>query len=457
MSVLPSSAPRAVAIRAIRRRVLAALVALCGLAPLAQAKAEVFIVPARPAPQPVPIALPDLPGDTASNTELGRQVAAVVTADLARSGQFKPLDAAAFPQDPASLRRDVRFADWKLINAQELVSGGISTQPDGSTRIEFRLWDVFASQQMAGLALVAHGQEWRRVAHVIADEIYQRTTGEPGYFNTQIVYVAEIGPPEHRVKQLALMDQDGAGSRSLTDGQALVLAPRFSPTSQEIAYLSYAQGTPRVFLFNLATGAQATLGDFPGLTATPRFSPDGKRVIFSQTTNHASRIYTMDLPTRQVSQVTTTAAIDTSPCYSPDGQYITFGSDRGGTQQLYVMNADGSDIKRISFGSGRYATPVWSPRGNLIAFTKFESPNFSIGVMKPDGSGERILSNGFLLGGPTWAPNGRVLMYFRQTPSDGRGHGSTRLYSVDLTGANEREVVTPQEASDPAWSPLLAR
>ena len=457
MAMLPSSAACAAAIRAIRRRVLAALVALCGLALSAQAMAEVYIVPVKPAPQPVPIALPDLPGDTAANTALGRQVAAVVTADLARSGQFKPLDPAVFPQDPASLGRDVRFADWKRINAAELVSGGISTQPDGSTRIEFRLWDVFASQQMAGLALVARGQEWRRTAHVIADEIYQRTTGEPGYFNTQIMYVAESGPPERRVKQLALMDQDGAGSRSLTDGRTLVLAPRFSPTDQEIAYLSYAQGTPRVFLFNLVTGAQEALGDFPGLTATPRFSPDGKRVSYSRTANGASQVYTMDLQTRQVSQVTATAATDTSPCYSSDGKYIAFSSDRGGTQQLYVMDAGGSNIKRISFGSGRYTAPVWSPRGDLIAFTKFESSNFSIGVMRPDGSGERMLSSGFLLGGLAWAPNSRVLMYFRRTPSDARGHGSTKLYSIDPTGGNEREVVTPQDASDPTWSPLLAR
>ena len=406
---------------------------------------------------PMPIALPDFTGNTPQDNELGHNIMSVVSADLERSGLFKPLDPKSFIQDSASLKVNVRFPDWRQINAQELVSGGISAQPDGTVRVEFRLWDVLAGQQMTGLALSVHEKEWRRIAHIIADEVYKRSTGEEGYFDTQIVYISERGPADRRVKQLARMDQDGANNEYLTDGKALVLTPRFSPTNQEITYLSYARGTPRVYLYNIETGSHEPLGDFPGMTFAPRFSPDGNRVVFSLSTNGASEIYSMDLSTRHVAQITTTAAIDTSPCYSPDGKYITFNSDRGGTQQLYVMNADGSDIKRISFASGRYATPVWSPRGDLIAFTKFEGQNFSIGVMKPDGSGERILSNGFLVEGPTWAPNGRVLMYFRQTPSDAHGHGSTRLYSVDLTGANEREVVTPQDASDPAWSPLLAR
>jgi TolB protein len=295
-----------------------------------------------------------------------------------------------------------------------------------------------------------------RIAHIIADAIYKRITGEDGYFDTRVVYIAESGPADRRVKRLSIMDQDGFNNRFLTDGRSLVLTPRFSPTSQEITYMSYARGTPRVYLFNIDTGQQEVLGEFPGMTFAPRFSPDGNKVIFSLSTNGAAQIYTQDLHTRKVTQITSTTAIDTSPCYSPDSKYIAFNSDRGGVQQIYTMNADGTGIKRISFGTGRYATPVWSPRGDLIAFTKWEHEDFQIGVMHPDGSGERILSHGFLVEAPTWAPNGRVLMFFSQTQADAKGRGgSTRLHSIDLTGANEREVVTTQDASDPAWSPLL--
>ena len=442
-----------------RRGAAVAAMLLAAAAAPAYAQVEDTVSVTKFQRNPMPIALPDFPGTTPQEIELGHNIMSVVSADLERSGLFRPIDPKSFLQDAASLRISPRFGDWRLINAQEVVAGGVTAQADGSVRIEFRLWDVAAGTQMTGLALSVGQADWRRIAHIIADEIYKRSTGEDGYFDSRIVYIDESGPLDRRIKRLAIMDQDGAQAKVLTDGRALVLTPRFSPTAQEITYMSYARGAPRVYLFNIDTGQQEVLGEFPGMTFAPRFSPDGNKVIFSLSTNGASEIYTMDLRTRKATQLTTTGAIDTSPCYSPDGKYITFNSDRGGTQQIYTMNADGSDIKRISFGSGRYATPVWSPRGDLIAFTKFETgQNFSIGVMKPDGSGERILSNGFLVEAPTWSPNGRVLMFFRQTPSDAHGHGgSTRLYSVDLTGSNEREVLTARDASDPAWSPLLPR
>jgi TolB protein len=326
---------------------------------------------------------------------------------------------------------------------------------DGRLRVEFRLWDVFAEQQMVGLAYMTSMTNWRRVAHIIADAIYKRITGEDGYFNTRIVYVAEQGPHTQRRKRLAIMDQDGEGHRFLTDGSAIVLTPRFSPTLQEITYMSYATGTPRVYIRNIDTGREERIGDFPGMTFAPRFSPDGEKLIMSMARDGNSEIYTIDLRTRASRRLTFNSAIDTSPSYSPDGRQIVFNSDRGGTQQLYVMEADGSNVRRISHGEGRYATPVWSPRGDLVAFTRISGGRFAIGVMRPDGSAERILTQGFHVEAPTWAPNGRVLMYFRQEAvnADGSG-GRSRLYTIDLTGYNEREVMTPMDASDPAWSPL---
>jgi len=419
----------------------------------AVARAAVHIELNQPNIVPLPIAIPSFAGGQPNDQQVGRDVAQVVSADLERSGLFQPLDARAFIQQITDVQTQPRFGDWRLINAQALVTGAAETQPDGRLKVQFRLWDVIAGEQLTAFAYTTTAQTWRRIAHIVADAIYKRITGEDGYFDTRIVYISESGPATRRVKRLAIMDQDGANHRYLTDGRALVLTPRFSPTQQEITFLSYASGTPRVYLFNIGTGQQEVLGDFPGMTYAPRFSPDGNRVIMSFATGSNSAIYTLELRTRQATRLTENSAIDTSPCYSPDAQQVVFNSDRGGSQQLYVMGADGSNIHRISFGTGRYATPVWSPRGDLIAFTKFDQAGFYIGVMKPDGSGERLLANGFLVEGPNWAPNGRVLTYFRQTPTGPRGD-VTRLYTIDVTGRNEREMITPQDGSYPAWSPV---
>lgn len=432
------------------------LTGLMTLTLAAGANAELQVDITRGHLQPLPIAITDFHGEGASEQQVGRDIANVISADLERSGLFKPVDKRAFLQDASSLQVQPRFADWRVVNAQALVNGGITVQPDGRLKVEFRLWDVFAEAQMSGLQYRTQRENWRRVAHIIADAIYKRITGEEGYFDTRIVYVAESGPANRRVKRLAIMDQDGENHRFLTDGRSLVLTPRFSRTTQEITYLSYYNNTPRVYLFNIETGRQEVLGAFQGMTFAPRFAPNGNSVIMSFAENGNSDIYTMDLRTRKSKRLTSHPAIDTSPSYSPDAKRIVFNSDRGGSPQLYVMNADGSNVHRISFGQGRYATPVWSPRGDLIAFTKQFRGRFFIGVMRPDGSGERLLSESFLEEAPTWAPNGRVLMFFRQAPTDKQGGGgATNLYTVDLTGHNLRRAITPGFASDPAWSSLI--
>jgi TolB protein len=404
--------------------------------------------------EPLPIAVTDFFGAGTEEGRIGRDMAGVISADLQRSGLFKPIDRRAFIQTDGALNTLPRFGDWRIINAQALVQGRTELVPDGRLRVEFRLWDVFAEQQMVGLAYFTVPDNWRRVAHIIADAIYKRITGEDGYFDTRIVYIAESGPERRRIKRLAIMDQDGANHRFLTDGSELVLTPRFSPTLQEITYLSYRGNTPRVYIFNIDTGRQELLGDFPGMTFAPRFSPDGQSIIMSMSQNGNTNIYVMDLRTRQSRQLTRSGAIDTSPSFAPDGSQVVFNSDRGGSQQLYVMDKDGRDVHRISFGKGKYATPVWSPRGDLIAFTKISRGTFYIGVMRPDGSGERLLAQDYLVEAPTWSPNGRVLMYFRQS-KNGENVTEPRLYSIDLTGYNEREIITPVGASDPAWSPLI--
>jgi len=433
------------------RFAIAFLVALWVLPASAQLRVDIT----RGNVEPLPIAITDFVGSQAQEVDFGRRMVEVVSANLQRSGLFRTVDRSAFIERPETMGPKPRFGDWRIINVQALVTGRVIQQPDGRLRVEFRLWDVFAEQQMDGQALTTPRDNWRRLAHIVSDAIYKRLTGEDGYFDTQIVYVAESGPRQQRIKRLAIMDQDGESHKFLTGPQFLALTPRFSPTRREITYLSYFNNKPRVYILNIDTARQEVLGDFQGMTFAPRFSPDGNRVIMSLALDGNTDIYTMDLRTRQVERLTDHWAIDTGPSYAPSGAEVVFESDRGGTQQIYVMSANGRDTRRISFGEGRYATPVWSPRGDLIAFTKFRGGTFYIGVMRPDGSGERLLSESFLDEGPTWSPNGRVLMFFRQERADDRGGGGlTKIWSVDLTGYNLRQVVTPLDASDPAWSPL---
>jgi TolB protein len=401
--------------------------------------------------QPMPIAIPDFASDGSIDAKSAQEISDVVSNDLKSSGLFLPIDPAAFIEKGLDVARAPRFEDWRPINAQALVVGRIGNS-DGKLRAEFRLWDVLSGKQLAGEQFFTRVREARRVGHIIADVIYERITGEKGYFDTRVVFVDESGPKDKRVKRLAIMDQDGYNVRLLTTGKDLVLTPRFSPSTQEITYMSFAGDDPKVYLLNIETGQKEIVGTFPGMTFAPRFSPDGQRIVMSLEQGGAANIYAMDLRSRSTVQLTNSQAINTSPCYAPDGRQIVFQSDRDGSQQIYVMNANGSNQRRISSGGGSYSTPVWSPRGDLIAFTKQAGGQFLIGVMKPDGSGERVLTEGFHNEGPTWAPNGRVLMFFRESPG---ASGGPRLFSIDLTGYNERLVATPSFGSDPAWSPLI--
>jgi len=397
--------------------------------------------------QPLPIAIPDFLGDA----QMGANVAGVVRADLERSGLFRPLDQKGFAEHITDINKVPTFASWRSITAQGLVTGQVVQQPDGRLRVDFRLWDVFGQSQMLGLQFFTTPENWRRIAHMVSDAVYERVTGEKGYFDTRIVFISESGAAQKRVKRLAIMDEDGANPIFLTNGSYMVLTPRFNPTAQMIAYMSYIGGKPRVYLFDIETGKQEVLGNFPNMTFSPRFSPDGNRVALTLETAGNSDIYIMDLRNRAIQRLTGDPGIDTAPSFSPDGKQIAFESDRGGSQQIYVMNADGSGQHRISFGAGLHGTPVWSPRGDLIAYTKPDKGRFDIGVMHNDGSGERLISSGWEDEGPTWAPNGRVLMFTRSLEG-GRG---SQIWSVDVTGRNERRVLTPGSASDPAWSPLI--
>tara|TARA_B100000686_G_scaffold249762_1_gene259844 strand:- start:1534 stop:2886 length:1353 start_codon:yes stop_codon:yes gene_type:complete len=414
---------------------------------------------------PLPIAVSPLSLDKKSKIEfqkklnlddLGSEISKIIENNLKKSGIFNPLSKDAFIQKPDIAHLKPRFEDWALIKAQALITGKVSFD-DQKLKVEFRLWDVLANKEMLALSFTTVPTNWRRVGHIITDKIYERLTGEKGYFDTRIIYVSEEGPKTQRVKKLAIMDQDSFNTKYLTLGNELVLTPRFNPTNQMVTYLSYFKNLPRVYILDIETGIQEVVGDFPGMTFAPRFSPDGKKIIMSFAKDGNSDIYTMDLENRIVERITNHPSIDTSPSYSPDGKYITFNSDRSGYQQIYVMKSDGLNVKRISFGNGIYGTPVWSPRGDLIAFTKLHKGKFYIGVMRTDGKGERLLTENFYQEAPSWSPNGRVLIFYRETKTNDKGEGfSAKLWSIDLTGYNERLVETETDASDPSWSSLLS-
>jgi TolB protein len=424
----------------------AALFAFAVAAPRpAQAQVEVEI--RRGQVRAIPIAIAEFSGSGPAH-----EITQIVSADLERSGLFRPIDPAAFIERGAGIDAAPHFQDWKVINAQALAVGRVTDNGDGRLKGEYRLWDVFSARQIAGEQFFIPANTFRRLAHIVADAIYQRLTGDKGYFDSRIVFVDETGPKDRRIKRLAIMDQDGANLRLLTQGQELVLTPRFHPLSQEITYTSYRDGEPRVVLRNIFSGQEQLLGDFPNMSFAPRFSPHGDHVVMSLQEGSNSNIFEMDVRSRQTSRLTQTAAIDTAPCFSPDGRGIVFESDREGSQQLYVMSGSGAGLRRITFGEGSYSTPVWSPRGDLIAFTKRVRGGFAIGVIRPDGSGERILTEGYHNEGPSWSPNGRVILFFRDTQGE---NGGPKLYSIDLTGYNERQLPTPSFASDPSWSPLL--
>ena len=404
----------------------------------------VIAIPAMPTPAVAPTAA----GPTDA---LGRQVAEVVAADLRGSGLFKPkgpagVDGIAFADVTAP-----KFDLWSGAGAAALIQGFVRANPDGGITVGCYLYDVGLKSELTRAGFVVQPQDWRRAAHKCSDSIYSRLSGESPFFDSRVAYIAETGPKDNRVKRLAIMDSDGANHRFLTNGQNIVLTPRFSPDYKSIVYLSYQGNRPRIYVYDIGTGKQRLVTEGGAAAFAPRWSPDGKTILYSMSRAGNTDIYAVPAAGGPVHRLTDTAGISIGGSFSPDGTRIVFESDRSGTQQLYTMNADGSNQQRITFGGGRYATPEWSPRGDLIAFTKIAG-NFRIGVMTPGGTGERLLTNSWQDEAPTWSPNGRVIQFFRT--SQGRD-GKSSLWQVDLTGVNERRLPTPVDGSDPTWGPLL--
>lgn len=423
-----------------------------------QADARVRINLTDPNADPLPTALVSFDGSTSDEQNFGVKIRDVISNNLKNTGLFKVANPNAHLQSRNSIRTSgILLNEWRLINVEAVMTGNIEiiTSPDNrkKAKVEFRLHDPYGSTDKPIIAksYTADLNFWRHIGHRISDDIYSSLTGEGGYFTTRIVHIAEEKEGHKTLKKLCVMDQDGGNYQCLTDGNHLVLTPRFSPSMQKIVYMSYANGFPRLYLLDLPTGRQEIVGDFEGLNSSPRFSPDGKKLVMTLTKGHAGNpeLYSLDLATKKLKRLTFNRGIDTSPSYSPDGKKIVFNSNRGGSPALYIMDSDGNRVKRLTFGKGRFYAPVWSPRGDNIAFVKEYKGRFSIAVIDPEGNEMRQLTESFLDESPTWSPNGRVIIFSRQLGDH------TKIYTIDITGYNERQLQTPMDASDPAWSPLL--
>ena len=436
----------------VRRQFLtSALAGSAGLSLFNPALAQLRVDITRGQIEPIPIAISLFAASSPESAESGRNINQIISANLAGSDFFKIVDPAAYIQSPEELRTTPRFADWRIINAQALLSGTIDQPSKDQLVVEFRLWDILTGNQLSGLRYDTRSNLWRRVAHKISDNVYERMTGEPGYFDTRIAYVSQTGPATNLTKRIALMDQDGANHRFLTDGANHVLLPTISLDNRTIAYISDVGRKWQPYLYDLSRGRSSPLGNFSGATYGARFSPASEEMLLTISNEGNTDIYSFDRASRRTRRLTNNNAINTSPDFSPDGQRIVFQSNAGGSQQLYIMDKNGTNVRRISYNNGLYGTPVWSPRGDLIAFWNAQRGFFHIGVMKPDGSDERLLTRSAFDKSPSWAPNGRTILFSRQNEQNNRA----RLQQIDITGYGEREVVTPQDASDPYWSALI--
>lgn len=436
--------------------------------------------------KPSPIAFVDLYGRSDSEKKIGSKFLEVMRQDLCGCGSFSAINPASFIQTSQTLLPNLlpRMEDWRLIKAEFLICGFVA-QHDNGYKVSIRVYDVFrGSNILAFSVLISNGNledhaSWRRAAHMAADQIYTRITGEKGMFNTQFIYIEDL-PPKQIKKQkvnhlcrLKIMDQDGANDRALTKGDNLVLTPRFSPDGKTVAYLAYktiGHGKHRkpvahVYLLDIETKqqrplltkahfdaiAQANGGGQVNMTYAPHFSPDGKSICFALIINGKSAIYTMNILEGRIRRLTNHTAIDTSPDFSRDGKKIVFTSNRSGKEKIYIMNVDGSCVQRVTNGEGKYSQPNFSPRGDFIAFSKQVGNQFFIGVVRPNGREERLIVQSYLAESPSWSPNGRYIVFTRQASPK----SPQKICMIDLTGYFMKEMNTNRNAFDCAWSPLL--
>ena len=438
------------------RKILSFVMAIISVVFVSNANAELHVDVVAGGIDPISIAVQQfetIGGVSKSDADMLREV---VENDLKRTGLFRIINHDAFPEF-VKMNDMPNFKSWQAIKTQALVQ--TSSQPSGKDnyKLDFYLWDVNGAEQIEAQSLIASKKSMRRLAHIMADAIYERLTGEIGYFDTQIIFIAETGPVDNRIKRMAIMDQDGYGMRYLSDKNTFVMSPHFSPNMSTVVFLSYRNDDPMVWALDLDTGDQTRLGTFGGMTFAPRFSPDGNKVAMSLVKNGVTNIYEYNIITKTLKQLTYGNGICTSPAYSPDGRYMAYNSDETGSQQIHIMDLETGKQKRITFGTGRYATPAWSPDGKFIAFTKMADNTFYIGIMNPEGRQEKILAGGWYMEAPSWAPNSRRVVFYETERSFDGEERMSHIRSVDITGQNLYDIDLPDGVNgvEPTWSPKL--
>lgn len=430
---------------------LVGFICLCG-----GARAELKVDIIAGAAEPIPVAVQKFETVGKVSSDDAKMIREVVENDLKSTGLFRIVSHDAFPEF-VEMGKMPNFKSWAAIKTQVLVQAKLSAESGGKYNLEFYVWDVNGKEQIEAQSLVSSKKSVRRLAHIMADAIYERLTGETGYFDTQIVFIAETGPVHNRNKRMAIMDQDGFGMRYLSDDKTFVMSPHFSPNMQTVVFLSFRNDDPMVWTLDLDTGEQRRLGQFGGMNFAPRFSPDGTKIALSLVKNGITHIYEYDIDSKTLKQLTFGRSLNTSPSYSPDGKKLAFNSDRSGNQQIHILDLETGKEKRITYGAGRYATPAWSPDGKFIAFTKMADDTFYIGIMNPEGRNEKILAGGWYMEAPSWAPGSRRVVYYETEKAFDDIERISHIRTVDITGQNVYDIELPDGINgvEPTWSPRL--
>jgi len=438
------------------RKIISWLVAVVSFVFMSNANAELHVDVVAGGVDPISIAVQKFETSGGVSSADAKMLREVVENDLKRTGLFHIINHDAFPEF-VKMNEMPNFTSWAAIKTRALVQASLKTEGKDKYKLEFYLWDVNGKEQIEAQSLIASKKSARRLAHIMADAIYERLTGEEGYFDTQIVFIAETGSVSNRTKRMAIMDQDGYGMRYLSDKNTFVMSPHFSPNMSTVVFLSYRNDDPMVWVLDLDTGDQTKLGSFGGMSFAPRFSPDGTKVALSLVKNGVTNIYEYDIATKGLQQLTFGKHIDTSPSYSPDGRYMAFNSDSSGSQQIHVLDLQTGKQQRITFGAGRYATPAWSPDGQFIAFTKMADDTFYIGIMNPEGRHEKILAGGWYMEAPSWAPGSRRIVYYETEQTADGEERISHIRSVDITGQNIYDIDLKDglNGTEPTWSPKL--
>ena len=376
-------------------------------------------------------------------------IADIISADLSRSGRFVSLSRKDFVSLPTD-EKDVVFKEWRVIKAEALVIGRIAPAGPGRYEIQFRLYDVFKQAQLAGFRYTVGAPVVRTVAHQIADVVYEKLTGEPGAFNTRIAYVTRerTSRPKEAIYKLQIADSDGYNPRTVVRSVEPLLSPAWSPDGRQIAYVSFEEKRPKIYIQNLANGRRELIAQFKGINGAPAWSPDGKRLALSLSRDGDPEIYVMDLATRKLQRLTNDPAIDTEPAWSPDGRFIVFTSDRAGQPQIYRMDANGRQTQRLTFEGDYNARASYAPDGQTLTLVSAQQGRYRVATLKLDGNALQVLTDTSLDESPTFAPNGRIVLY--ATEVKGRGV----LASVSADG-RVRQLYRLEEGDvrEPAWSP----